>query len=131
MLIILGTVLYSSAETGAGMLLKYISGCELDLNGDNNADITLLLETTNGRQLIVLLSNSKGYNAFILSKDKPNMSLSCHFGKSIKETAAGKGKKDGREYHTLGTYIQLKQPEGSSVVYFWHQNGFKEVWTSD
>lgn len=131
MLIILGLGSYSSAETGAGMQLKYISGCELDFNGDNKPDLALLVATSKERQLIVLINNSNGYNAFVISGGKPNMNLSCHLGNTVKETNAGKGKNKGKVYRTLGTYIQLKQPEGSSVVYFWEGNGFKEVWTSD
>lgn len=122
---------YSYAETGTGMPLKYISSCELDFNNDDKSDIALLMETNRDRELIVLLSTTSGYNACLVSKDKPNMYLSCHFGKTVKETSAGKGKEEGMIYRTNGTYLQLTQPEGSSVVYFWDGNGFKEIWTSD
>lgn len=121
----------SFSETGDGIPLKYISSCELDFNNDSEPDIALLIETTKGRELIVLMKTATGYNTFVVSREKPNMHLSCHFGKSIKETSAGKGKKEGKVYKTPGSYIQLTQPEGSSVVYFWNGEGFKEVWTSD
>jgi hypothetical protein len=111
------------------MPLKYISSCELDLNNDGELDITLLVETLNGRELIVLIRKAEGYKAFVLSKDKPNMHLSCHFGKSVKETIAGNRK--GRIFKTNGTYIKLTQPESSSIAYFWDNSGFKEVWTGD
>jgi len=90
-----------------------------------------LVETIKGRELIVLLRTEDGYNTFIVSKGKPGMYLTCHFGKSIKETSAGKG--EGKVYPTGGTYIKLTQPESSSVVYFWNsdKNTFQEVWTSD
>jgi hypothetical protein len=121
----------SFSETGSGMPVKYISSCELDLNNDNKPDIVLLVETTKGRELIVLMRANDGYTTFVLSRGKPNMHLSCHFGKSIKETSAGKGKREGKVYKTPGTYIQLAQPEGASAAYFWNGKGFKEVWTSD
>lgn len=131
MVIFLGFGSYTSAETGSEMPLNYISSCEFDFNGDNNPDIALLVETSRERELIVLMSTSNGYNAFVVSRNKPNMYLSCHYGKTVKETATGNGKVEGNVYKTSGTYIQLTQPEGSSVVYFWNENEFKEVWTSD
>ncbi|MBI5417586.1 hypothetical protein HZA55_06525 [Candidatus Poribacteria bacterium] len=119
------------AFKGNGYPFKYISSCEIDLNNDNEPDIALLVETLTGRQVIILIKTKKGYNAFVVSKGKPDMHLSCHFGKYVKETTAGKGKREGKVYKTPGTYIQLALPEGSSVAYFWDGKGFKEVWTSD
>jgi hypothetical protein len=119
----------SFAETRNEIPVKYISSCELDLNNDKKMDLALLAETTKGRELIVLMRANDGYKAFLLSKDKPDMNLSCHFGEFIKETLAGGG--TGKMYQTGGTYIQLTLPESSSVVYFWNNNAFKEVWTSD
>ncbi|MBI4379504.1 MAG: hypothetical protein HY578_10455 [Nitrospinae bacterium] len=130
-IILIGFSSNSFPETGSGMPLKYISSCELDFNNDDNPDIAFLIETTKGRELIVLMRTKSGYNTFVVSNDKPNMFLSCHFGKTIKETSTGKGKGEGKIYEPPGTYIQLTQPEGSSVVYFWDGKGFKEVWTSD
>lgn len=121
----------SFSEKGTGMPLKYIYSCEFDFNNDDEPDIALLVETIRGRELIILMKTVSGYNAFVVSRGKPNMYLSCHFGKSVIETSAGKGKGTGKVYKTPGTYIQLTQPEGSSVVYFWNGSGFKEVWTSD
>ena len=119
----------SFAEAGTGMPLKYISSCEIDLTDDDKTDIVFLVETIRGRELIVLIKTEKGYDAQLISTGKPNMHLSCHFGESIKETSAG-GKK-GRVHNTGGTYIKLTQPESSSVVYFWNNKTFQEVWTSD
>ncbi len=119
------------SESGNGVPLKYISSCELDLNNDNEPDIAILVETIRGRELIVLMRTGNGYNTFVVARDKANMFLSCHFGKYVKETGAGKGGKSRKVYETPGTYIQLTQPESSSVVYFWTGKGFKEVWTSD
>lgn len=113
-----------------GYPLKYISSCEMDFNADNRVDIALLVETLEeGRQLIVLLKTKTGYETHVVAKDMKNMYLSCHFGKSIKETTAGRSK--GRFFETPGTYIELIQPESSTVAYFWNGKDFTEVWTSD
>jgi len=112
-----------------GKPLKYISGYEMDFNNDNKLDIVFWVETSVGQQLIVLMKTEKGYNTYVISKGKSDMQLSCHFGKYLKETTAGR--REGRIYETPGTYIQLSLPEGSSVAYFWDGKGFKEVWTSD
>ena len=119
------------AQTGTGAPLKYISSCEIDLNNDNEPDIVLLVETIKGQELIILMRKAGGYNAFIVSKVTPGMVLSCHFGKNVCETKAGKGNRKGKVYKTPGTYIKLSQPESSSVVYFWNNNTFQKVWTSD
>ena len=121
----------SFAQTGTGAPLKYISSCEIDLNNDGASDIALLVEMLRGRELIVLMRTTQGYSAFEVSTDKPNMHLSCHFGVSIIETSAGKGKGTGKVHNTPGAHIKLTLPESSSVVYFWNAKGFKEVWTSD
>lgn len=121
----------SFAEVGTGMPVKYIASCEMDFNKDNVPDIALLFETSRERELVVLVNETSGYKAYIVSRGKPNMYLSCQFGNSIKETSSGEGNGGGKVYETPGTYIQLTQPEGSSVVYFWDKNSFKEVWVSD
>jgi len=115
--------------TGEGNPLKYISSCELDFNNDHKPDIALLVESLSGRQLIILLKSKNGYEAYVVSKDITNMHLSCHFGKEIKETTAGKHK--GRIFKTSGTYLKLTQPEGASTAFFWNGKKFIEVWTSD
>lgn len=119
------------SQTGSGSPLKYISSCEVDLNNDDEADIALLVETLRGRELIVLMKTDKGYDAYGLFKRASSMHLSCHFGKFIKETPAGKGDKEGRTYKTPGTYIRLGNPEGPAVAYFWDGSAFKEVWIAD
>jgi hypothetical protein len=117
------------AQSGSGTPVKYISSCEIDLNHDNAPDIALLMETMRGRELIVLISRKNGYDAHLVSRGKPDMYLSCHFGKYVKETAASGSK--GRLVQTGGTYIKLTLPESSSVVYFWAENRFQEIWVSD
>jgi hypothetical protein len=59
------------------------------------------------------------------------MHMSCHLGMEVKETIAGKGKKKVKIYKTNGTYLQVIYPEASSVAYFWKDNRFEKIWTSD
>jgi len=113
---------------GNGEPLKYISSCEIDLNNDGQPDIALLVETLLGQELIVLLRTNSGYNAFLVSKARPGMYLSCHFGRTVQESKALDGEKT---YKTPGAYLELHQPEGASVAYFWDGYRFKEVWTAD
>lgn len=115
--------------TGDGMPFKYISSCEIDLNGDSQADKALLIEGISGRELIALIANKKGYDAFIVSTGKEHMFLSCKFGAEVKETAAGGG--IGRIVKAPGAFLELVKPESSSVAFVWSNGSFKEVWTSD
>ena len=115
--------------TGDGMPFKYISSCEIDLNGDNKADKALLIEGLNGRELLALIAKAKGYDAFLVSTGKENMFLNCKFGSEVKETNLGSGK--GKTYKTPGAYIELIKPESSAVAYIWFKGSFQEVWTSD
>ena len=109
--------------------LKFLSSCEIDLNADSKVDIALLVDTVRGRELIVLINTGKGYSAFLLSSGTQFSILSCKFGPTVKETTAYPLK--GRVFKTNGTYLELGQPEGASVAYFWSKGGFQQVWTSD
>ncbi len=130
--LVLSTILLASIATAEdGVPLKYLSSCQIDLNNDSEADIALLVETVRGNELLALIKTPQGYSSYVVSKDKPNMNLSCHYGKTVTETAAGRGKAASKTYTTPGAYVRLKQPEGASVVYFWNGKGFTEVWTSD
>ncbi len=119
------------AASGNGMPVKYISSCELDFNNDDKADIALLIESTMGRELIVLMRNSNGFDSYVLRTGKQDMYMSCHFGMEIRETVAGKGERKARIHKTNGTYLQAIYPESSSVAYYWKDDEFKTVWTSD
>ncbi len=121
----------SIAISGNGMPVKYISSCEFDFNNDDKLDIALLIDTTMGRELIVLMRNTDGYKVYALTTGKQDMHISCHFGNEIKETMAGKGDKKVETHKTNGTYLLVIYPESSSVAYFWKDNEFKAVWTSD
>lgn len=119
----------TAPQAGSGVPLKYIASCEIDLDVDGEVDVVMLVETLKGRELIALMRRPSGYDAYIVSRDKPDMHLSCHFGKYIEARTSRRVK--GTVYETPGTYIKLTLPEGSAVAYFWIPGGFKEVWVSD
>lgn len=119
----------SHSYTGDGMPLKYISSCEIDLNGDSKADKAFLVEGLNGRELLVLLAKNKSYETHVVSTGKENMFLSCKLGSEVKETVAGRGK--GKTYKTPGAFLELVKPESSSVAFVWNKNSFQEIWTAD
>lgn len=112
--------------------LRYVTGCEIDLNGDFETDITMVVETSRGRELIVLIRTAEGYNAFVLSKVEPYMDISCRIGKTVTETKVfSEDGSSGKVFQTPGAYLQLSEPEGASVAYFWNGSGFSEVWIAD
>lgn len=115
--------------TGDGMPFKYISSCEIDLNGDQKADKALLIEGLNGRELLVLTAKARGYEAHVVANGKPHMFLSCKIGSEVKETIAGGG--SGKIHKTPGAYLQLMKPESSAVAYVWNKGSFQEIWTAD
>lgn len=119
----------SQGYTGDGMPFKYISSCEIDLNGDGKSDKALLLEGINGRELLALMAKPKGYEAVVVSTGKENMFLNCKVGAEVKETLAGSGK--GKAFKTPGAYLELVKPESSSVAFIWKKDSFQEVWTAD
>lgn len=111
--------------------VQHTSSCELDLNNDHWDDRALLVHTTAGWELLVLLKTEEGYDTVVLAQGHSKMLLSCHFGSTLTETSAGRGKRQGRTYHTNGTYLLLAQPEGARVAYYWNGSSFQEVWTAD
>jgi hypothetical protein len=119
------------AMANDGVPVKYLSSCQMDLNNDNELDLVFFVETVKGPKLIALLKTSRGYSSCVVSRDNPNMNMSCQYGKMVMETSAGKEKRTAKSFATPGAYIELKQPEGAAVAYFWNGNGFTEVWTSD
>jgi len=119
-------------SSGAGTPFKYISSCEIDLNDDDRCDLAMLIETIEGRELIVLLRMEGGYEAFLLSRNiDENCHLSCHFGSTISETEAGDNSEARRQFEVPGAYLTLYQPEGAAIAYFWDGNGFMDIWISD
>jgi len=130
-LLILFTIPSCFAEIPSGLAIKYIEGCEIDLNNDGELDIAILFESSKGCELVVLIRTKEGYNSYLLNKGGANLRLSCHYGKTIKETSVGKGEGKSKIYKTNGKYIVLSQAESSAVAFFWVNGKFKKVWISD
>jgi hypothetical protein len=119
------------ADQKGGTPIGFFGGCEIDLNADKNPDSALLISTLKGYELIVILGSGTNAKAYHVSYPKSKMHLACHWGKQIKETDAGSGKKKGVLFQTNGAYLTLSQPEGASAAYYWTGDKFKEVWISD
>lgn len=108
---------------------KYISSCEIDLNADGIPDLAFLIESSRGRELIVLLKSSRSYQEQLVSDSIPsNMFLRCNSGWTLVQKV---GKDEFLPIDIPGVYIELYQPEGASVGYYWNGNEFKEIWLSD
>lgn len=121
---------FSEAQgKGTGAPLRYLSSCEIDLNGDDETDIAFLVETIRGRELIMLLHRPNGYEAFMFKAIGERAQLECRFGKTVRETEASPH--SGKEHKTPGAYIEIIYPEASSVAYVWTNGKFSEIWTSD
>ena len=115
--------------TSKSIPVKYISGFEIDLDLNGKSDIALLVDNSNGCELIVLMRINEGYKSYLLFANCENMNLSCNYGSTLTETTAGKYK--GRKFTTNGTYLLLSQPESSKIAFFWEKNKFQEVWLAD
>jgi len=115
-----------------GVPLKYISSCEIDLNGDKVADIAMLVETVRGREFIVLMKSAEGYDTYVLYCGEEALFFSCAFGEAFvgysEEDTTGTKRET---YRTPGAFLELYKPEVVSIAYFWNGSGFTEVWTSD
>jgi hypothetical protein len=119
------------ADQKGGTPIGFLGGCEMDLDGDKIPDPALLIRTSKGYELIVILGSGLNAKAYHVAYPKSKVHLACHWGKQIKETDAGHGKKRGALYQTNGAYLTLSQPEGAAAAYFWTGDKFKEVWVSD
>jgi hypothetical protein len=120
------------AQTETQSPLKYIEGCEIDLDGDSQNDISLLMKTNKGFELIVLLKKGDGYKTLLLWQgDSEIMNMSCCYGKSIKAFATDRKCNKKTRYETNGTYIRLSEPEGSCMAFYWKNGKFEKVWVSD
>lgn len=118
-----------------GVHPKYVAGCEIDLNGDgeDKPDLALLIETTRGRELIVLMTTPTGYQTYLLKRTSvaAPVNFGCYYGHQVTESQAVAKNGKPRTFKTPGAYIELGYPEASSVAYFWNGSQFVEVVTSD
>ena len=123
-------VLSQALATGAPA--KLLTSCEIDLNGDKQADVVLALETVRGPEVIALLASGSTYRGFVIATGrKAQLRLTCEFGDTVTSTTAGPGDPKPRPVRTPGAYIELYQPESSSFAYVWTGTNFVEVATGD
>jgi len=116
---------FSINEQEVGIPIKYISGFEIDLDSNGEYDTIVLIERSDGQELIVLMKKENKYIAHILAKGLRNELLATRWGnKEIIKSISG------TEYCINGPYIMLKHPEGPAVIYFWDERIFQEVWIS-
>jgi hypothetical protein len=121
-----------SQTLATGAPAKLLTSCEIDLNGDKQADVVLALETVRGPEVIALLASGNRYRGFVIAKGaRAQMRLRCEFGDSVTSTAAGPGNPKPRTVRTPGAYIELYEPESSSFAYVWTGMNFTEIATSD
>lgn len=121
-----------SQTLATGAPAKLLTSCEIDLNGDKQADVVLALETVRGPEVIALLASGNTYRGFVIARGrKAQMRLNCEFGDSVTSTTAGPGNPKPRTVRTPGAYVELYEPESSSFAYVWTGMNFVEVATSD
>lgn len=101
----------------------------MDINGDGKKNKALLVDASDGRNLVVLTRSGCGYEAYVVAARIGNMGLYCRHGHAVVQAEALGEKKE--EHATPGAFVEQKQPEGASVAYSWNGSGFTEVWISD
>ena len=109
--------------------------CTIDLNGDKINDFVFLVY--NKWKVFVLLTKNKEYKLHIIKHGRLTDSniLSCYKRDYIIETEAGDGDLKTKKERTIkvpeGSYFEIIEPECCSVAYYWKDNTFKKIWTSD
>ena len=90
----------------------------------------MLIESVKGRELIVLLRTKDGYETHVVSPNVPeSMYLKCGFGTTLEGHV---GEQDSTKVVTIpGAYLEIYEPEGSSVGYYWDGRGFRNIWLAD
>ncbi len=111
-----------------GTPAKFYSSCEIDLNADGRQDLALSIETVRGQEVLALVATDDGYHTFVLSRGHGSVSMTCQFGKEVRESSHGGG--SGRTIRTPGAYVLVGQPEGPRTAYVWVDGRFVEVWVS-
>ncbi len=121
------TILMSSHSVQSQTPPKTISSCQIDLNNDGSLDVAYLVRDKAATALKVKMGKSE--KEIALSTRVGEMNLFCRKGSTVKQTEAGS--LGGKTFKTPGAYVELIQPEGASIVYFWTDKQFREIWTSN
>ncbi|MGD2132633.1 MAG: hypothetical protein PVI23_07560 [Maricaulaceae bacterium] len=116
--------------------------CRLDWNHDGRGDLAIFAPAAlgaadsrsgeRGHELVVMYETDEGYGWQRLSESVRwvEPALSCRTGDAVTGTAAGPGDGAQETFATGGSYIEVAQPEGAVVAYFW-DGAVREVWTAD
>jgi len=68
MLLIFSITKYSWAQQHSGLPIDFVGGCEIDLNKDGNLDIALLINTTEGYKLMVVIRHNSALRTLFLGE---------------------------------------------------------------
>ena len=105
--------------------------CKIDLNNDKVDDFLFLVY--GWKAFVLLTTKNKNYKLHFINYgniNKTDVFLSCVKGKYITETTAGSAK--GRKIKVpTGTYFEIAEAECCSTAYYWKNNKFEKVATSD
>lgn len=125
------SITFLNSTSNKAIPLKYISGCQIDLDKNGELDLAFIIESSNGSELIVLMRKEGRYKSYLLFKECDHMNLSGNYGFNLVATNAGKGKLEKRKVKTNGTYLLLSKPESSKIAFYWDKNKFQQVWLAD
>lgn len=106
--------------------IKYLSSCEIDLSGSSEDDLAMLVETKQGRELIVLIREAKSFRPVVVQKVSNLHQITCLHAPQVVGYQNGKKK----SFKTSGGYIRLYQPEGSAKALFFFEDKLYETWVS-
>ena len=111
--------------------VKFYKGCEVDFDNNGFTDVAMLVQTTKGVELMVIMKNKSGGRAFLLHEGSGLPRLSCRYKESVNAIVqiVGENKKAP---HTINAHvIVMIRPEAATWLYYWEGNGFSELWLSD
>lgn len=119
----------------SGRPVRFYEGCEADFDGNGFTDVAMLVNTSRGVELIVIMKNMDDGRVFLLfESDEPvskSLHLSCQYEVSVDAIVQVVGE-NRKSPHTINAnVIEMVYPEGAAWIYFWKENGFSDLWLSD
>jgi len=120
------------ASYDIGVPVRFLEGCETDLDADSREDVALLFENATHTVLIALIQRDDGYTGHTLLRTDPSsLHLACRYGSELVGTKAGSGNGVSKIITVDGAYLVLQQPESSRVAFYWNAEGFEQIWLAD
>jgi hypothetical protein len=120
------TNVFSNNYTLDGKNLKYIYGCECDLNADGEKDIIIYIETEGKYLLLALLKKNNEYKTFILSSSNKLAKIECRYGPVIEQLNKKENKFKYGWKGGAGPYIAAVYSESLVESYCWNGSNFEE-----